>query len=159
MENGSYRGKVWFLPEGGEASLYIRDSSERAVLVPKLKAYFEKVPGVAVYTNEEAQKFGIPARESTDQAPDLYLAAKPGYGFWGGTEGPMVREIPPGSGSHGYLNTDPDMEALFIASGAHIRSGIDLGSISNLRVAPTIAKILGVSLPDASHAPLTEALQ
>ena len=159
MQNGSYRGDVWFLPEGGEASLYIRDASARAVLVPKLKAYFEGVPGVTVYTNEEAQKFGIPAGKSTDQAPDLYLAAKPGYGFWGGTDGPLVRDIPLGSGSHGYLNTNPDMEALFIASGAHIRPGVDLGSISNLRVAPTIAKILGVSLPAASQEPLTEALQ
>jgi predicted AlkP superfamily pyrophosphatase or phosphodiesterase len=70
-----------------------------------------------------------------------------------------VRDIPLGSGSHGYLNTNPDMEALFIASGAHIRPGVDLGSISNLRVAPTIAKILGVSLPAASQEPLTEALQ
>jgi hypothetical protein len=53
--------------EGGEASLYIRDSSKRAVLVPKLKAYFEKVPGLAAYTNEEAQKFGILACEFTDR--------------------------------------------------------------------------------------------
>ncbi|HXF13797.1 MAG TPA: hypothetical protein VN517_11640, partial [Terriglobales bacterium] len=95
---------------------------------------------------------------STDQAPDLYLAAKPGYGFWGGTDGPLVEEIP-ASGAHGYLNTDPDMEALFIASGAHIRSGVDLGFISNVRVAPTIAKILGVSLPAVKQAPLTAALR
>jgi predicted AlkP superfamily pyrophosphatase or phosphodiesterase len=159
MQNGSYRGNVWVLPEGGEASLYIRDSSMRAELLPKLKDYFDKVPGVVVYTNEEARKFGIPALESTDQAPDLYLAAKSGYGFWAGTDGPIVRDIPLGSGSHGYLNTNPDMEALFIASGAHIRSGVDLGTISNLSVAPTIAKILGVSLPAASQKPLTEALQ
>jgi predicted AlkP superfamily pyrophosphatase or phosphodiesterase len=159
MQDGSYKGEVWFLPEGGEASLYIRDSSARATLVPKVKAYFEKVPGVVVYTNEEAQKFGIPTSGSTDQAPDLYLAAKPGYGFWAGTDGPIVQQTNPDRGSHGYLNTYPDMEALFIASGAHVRPGVDLGSISNLRVAPTIAKILGVSLPQAAETPLTEALQ
>ncbi|MGC2163548.1 MAG: ectonucleotide pyrophosphatase/phosphodiesterase [Silvibacterium sp.] len=160
MQDGSYRGNVWALPEGGEASLYIRDASQRASLVPMLKAYFEKVPGIAgVYTNQEAQKFGIPALGLTDQAPDLYLAAKPDYAFADGTEGPIVQEITPARGTHGYLNTDPDMEALFIASGAHIRSGVDLGSISNLNVAPTIAKILGVSLPDAKQKPLTRALQ
>src|SRR6185437_1072028 len=158
-QNGVYRGDVWFLPEGGEASLYIRDASQRAALIPKVKAYFENIPGIAAaYTNKEAQKLGIPASGSTDQAPDLYLAAKPGYGFWGGTDGPLVEEIP-ASGAHGYLNTDPDMEALFIASGAHIRSGVDLGFISNVRVAPTIAKILGVSLPTVKQAPLTAALR
>lgn len=160
MQDGKYRGDVWVLSEGGEASLYIRDAAKRATLTPKLKAYFEKVPGVAgVYTNEEAQKFGIPALGSTDQTPDLYLAAQPGYAFIGRTEGPIVQDIKPARGAHGYLNTDPDMEALFIASGAHIRPGVDLGSITNLRVAPTIAKILGVSLPAAKQKPLTEALR
>ncbi|MGC1548694.1 MAG: alkaline phosphatase family protein [Rhodanobacter sp.] len=160
-QDGSYKGKVWVLPEGGEASLYIRDDAMRASLVPKLKAYFEKMPGIAgAYTNAEAQKFGIPAMGSTDQAPDLYLAAKPGYAFVDdSTDEPMLRNITPERGAHGYLNTDPNMEALFIASGAHIRKGVDLGHITNLRVAPTIAKILDVSLPEAKQAPLTDALQ
>ena len=160
MQNGSYKGKVWFLPEGGEASLYIRDDSKRAVLVPKLKTYFESVPGVAgAYTNEEAQKFGVPALGSTDQAPDLYLVAKPGYAFVDGAEEPMVQDAIPARGAHGYLNTNPDMEALLVVSGAHIRHGVDLGTISNLQVAPTIARILGIALPAAKQAPLTNALQ
>lgn len=46
-----------------------------------------------------------------------------------------------------------------ILSCAHIRSGVDLGSISNLRAAPTIAKLLGGSLPDAKQLPLTDARQ
>lgn len=158
-QNGVYRGDAWFLPEGGEASLFLRGASQRAVLVQKLKTYFENLPGIAAaYTNQEAQEFGIPATGSTNQAPDLYLAAKPGYAFWDGADGPVEQEIAT-SGAHGYLNTTPDMEALFIASGAHIRSGLDLGVISNLRVAPTIAKILGVSLPAATQSPLTNALQ
>jgi predicted AlkP superfamily pyrophosphatase or phosphodiesterase len=160
LENGSYRGKAWFLPEGGETSLYIRDPSLRASLVPRLQAYFEKLPGVAgAYTNAEAQKLGLPATGSTDQAPDLYVVAQQGYAFWDGAAGPLEQDVNPVAGSHGYLNTDSDMQALFIASGAHIRPGIDLGSISNLRVAPTIAKILGVSLPAATQPPLTEALK
>lgn len=65
----------------------------------------------------------------------------------------------PARGAHGYLNTEPDMQALFIASGAHVRRGVDLGAINNLRVAPTIAKILDVSLPAAAQAPLTDMLQ
>jgi predicted AlkP superfamily pyrophosphatase or phosphodiesterase len=160
VQNGTPKGKVWVLAEGGEASLFIRDPSERAALTPKLKAYFAKVDGVdAVYTNAEAQKLGIPALGATDQAPDLYLTAKSGYAFVDGTDAPMVEKIAPPQGAHGYLNTNPDMNALFIASGAHIRPGVDLGVISNLRVAPTIARILGVSLPAAEEQPLTEAIQ
>jgi hypothetical protein len=44
-----------------------------------------------------------------------------------------------------------DMQALFVASGAAIRKGIVLGSVSNLQVAPTIAKILGLNLPEAQQ--------
>jgi hypothetical protein len=155
-----WKGDVWFLPEGGETSLYIRDPAKRAKLVPELKAYFATLPGVTnVFTNEEAVQHGLPALGTTDQAPDLYITAKPGYAFSGGSEGPIETDLTGTHGGHGYLNTESDMQALFIASGAHIRAGIDLGSITNLRVAPTVAQILGVSLPDAKEKPLTEALQ
>jgi predicted AlkP superfamily pyrophosphatase or phosphodiesterase len=159
-QGSNYIGDVWFLAEGGEASLYVRDISKRAELVQQLKSYFLTIPGVeGAYTNEQAQKFGIPASGTTDQAPDLYLTAKQGYAFEGGFKGPLLRDVSPARGTHGYLNTDSDMEALFIASGAHIRHGVNLGSITNLRVAPTIAKILDVSLPTATQSPLTDMLQ
>ena len=158
--DGQYVGDVSFLTEGGETSLYISNPSLRASLVPKLKTYFATVPGVAgVYTNEEAQPFGVASREASSQGPDLYIVAKPDYAFINGTDEPLVQDITPARGAHGYLNTDPDMQALFIASGAHIRRGVDLGFITNLSVAPTIAKLLGVSLPAAKQAPLVQMLQ
>lgn len=160
MQDGSYRGKVWIIPEGGEASLFIRDPSQRAALIPRLKTYFTTMPGVAgVYTGEDARKLGLPLPGTSDQAPDLYLAAKPDYAFQDGADAPLITDVLPAKGAHGYLNTMSDMQALFIASGAHIRQGVDLGQITNLQVAPTIAKILGVSLPAAQQAPLTGALQ
>jgi predicted AlkP superfamily pyrophosphatase or phosphodiesterase len=159
-QDGKYTGRAWFLPEGGEASLYIRDKALRAKLVPELKTYFSSMPGVeGAFTNEEAQALGIPAVGATDQAPDLYLTASQGYAFWGGEDGPLTQDVNPVTGSHGYSNTDPEMQALFVASGSHIRAGVDLGTISNLRVAPTIAKLLGVSLPAAKEQPLDAALQ
>lgn len=159
-KNGDYAGDVWFLPEGGETSLYINNPSLRSTLVPKLKNYFAKAPGVAgAYTNAEAQAFGIAARQATRQGPDLYVVAKPDYAFMGGTDEPLVEDITPARGSHGYLNSDPDMQALFIAYGAHIKHGVDLGPITNLSVAPTIAKLLGVSLPAAKQSPLLQMLQ
>lgn len=160
MRHGSYEGDAWILAEGGEASLFIRDPSKRTTLTPKLKAYFETQPGIAaVYTADDMPKLGLPSPSTTDQAPQLYLVAKAGYAFTDGTEPPLVKDVDPARGAHGYLNTDPDMQALFIASGAHIRKGVELGHITNLRVAPTIARILGVTLPAAQQPPLTEVLQ
>jgi predicted AlkP superfamily pyrophosphatase or phosphodiesterase len=155
----SYTGSVWVKAEGGVAELFIRDANRRAELVPKLKAYFAAIPGIEhVYTNQEQLALGLPSEADTDQAPQLYLAAAPGYSFSDDTTGELTRTNPP-SGAHGYLNTMSDMEALFVASGAAIKPGIVLGPIPNLRVAPTVAKILGLQLPDAKQPPLLEILR
>ena len=156
---GNYQGDVWVKAEGGAASLYIRDPKQRAQLIPKLQAYFAAVPGVAhVYTNPEARALGIPSDTATDQAPQLYLTASPDFSFSDEATGELSTTNPP-RGQHGYLNTMPDMQALFVASGAAIRPGTKLGPVSNLRVAPTIAHILSLSLPDAKQPPLTEILK
>ncbi len=154
-----YVGQVWVKAEGGAAHLFIRDPLQRAALVPKLKSYFQSLPGVDhVYTNDEARSLGIPSETQTDQAPQLYLTAKIGYAFTDDVEGAISRDNPP-RGQHGYRNTEPDMQAIFIASGAHIRSGVKLGAISNLSIAPTVAKILGVTLPDAKQPLLQDILK
>ena len=46
-------------------------------------------------------------------------------------------------GAHGYPSTDPDLSALFIASGAGITPGVKLDVIDNVDVAPTMAELLG----------------
>ncbi len=158
-KGGRYVGKVWVKAEGGAAHVFVHDAHDRTLLVPKLRRYFESLPGVAhVYTNEEARLIGIPSDSDTDQAPQLYLTAKIGYAFADDVEGAVNQNTPP-QGQHGYRNTEPDMQAIFVASGAHIRRGVKLGAISNLRVAPTVAEILGVRLPDAQQPPLRELLR
>lgn len=158
-QGDSYTGSVWVKAEGGAASLYLRDTKRRAELVPKLKAYFATIPGIEhIYTNEKARSIGIPSDSDSDQAPQLYLTASPGYAFSDNTSGTLSSTNPP-QGQHGYLNTMSDMQALFVASGAAVKAGLVLGQISNLQVAPTIAKILGIQLPDAKRLPLNEILR
>ncbi|QMV20197.1 sulfatase-like hydrolase/transferase [Granulicella sp. 5B5] len=158
-EGNSYKGDVWIKAEGGAAELFIRNPARRKDLVPKLKAYFASLPGIQhAYTNEEAYALGIPAEANTDQAPQLYLTASPDYAFSDDLSGPLARQHAP-LGAHGYLNTMSDMQALFVASGAAVKPGVTLGPISNLRVAPTIARILNVSLPDAKEPALDEILR
>ena len=158
-DGSQYVGKVWVKAEGGAAELFIRDPHERATLVPRLQALFTSLTGVEhVYTNEEARSIGIPSDAETGQAPQLYITAKIGYAFSDDSEGAVTRDNPP-RGQHGYSNIEPDMQAIFVASGPHIKRGVKLGAISNLAVAPTIAQILGVNLPAATHPPLQEILK
>jgi predicted AlkP superfamily pyrophosphatase or phosphodiesterase len=154
-----YSGSVLIKAEGGAAQVFISDQNLRAELVPRLKSYFASVKGVShVYTNREAQAIGLPDERSTDQAPQLFLTADHDYAFSDDVASTIVTSHP-AEGQHGYLNTEPDMQALFVASGTHIRPGVKLGAIRNLRVAPTVAAILGVDLPATQEQPLTEILK
>jgi len=143
---------VWncvVMPEGGTAMVYLTDPARKAELIPKLATLFSGIEGVArVYKQEEIVQFGLPLPEQTDQAPDLLLAAMPGYAFNNGSEDSV--NVTADGGTHGYLNSDPQMQAIFFAWGSGIRRGVHLDPISNLDVAPTIAALLGIDLSTAS---------
>jgi predicted AlkP superfamily pyrophosphatase or phosphodiesterase len=61
-------------------------------------------------------------------------------------------------GSHGYDPKEPGMHAEFIAWGAGIKAGTELGLIDNTSVAPTVAALLGVQMKDTDGAALKEIL-
>jgi len=61
-------------------------------------------------------------------------------------------------GNHGYLSSNPKMNALFIAAGRGIRKGEQIGVIDNTSVAPTIAALLGLQIPGADGTVLTDIL-
>jgi predicted AlkP superfamily pyrophosphatase or phosphodiesterase len=154
----STTARAWTIAHGGVAMAYVSDPSKRALLIPQLKALFSTVEGVDhVYSPEELAEHGLPSRAQTDQSPDLFLTAKAGYFFDEETTGPVVHTVER-SGEHGYLNSDPDMNALFIAAGAGIRRGVRLDVFPNTDVAPTIAKVLGISYEGMDGSPLTEIL-
>jgi predicted AlkP superfamily pyrophosphatase or phosphodiesterase len=140
------KGDAWVMPEGGTAMVYVTDPARRAELVPKLRATFTGAEGVeGVYGAEAFGKLGLPTPMQSDQAPDVLLFAKPDYMFGNESEGAYITRGP-GGGTHGYLNTDPQMQAIFIAWGRGIPWGIQLGNISNVDVAPTVAALLGIKM-------------
>ncbi len=61
-------------------------------------------------------------------------------------------------GSHGYLASDPDLGAIFIASGRGISSGVTVDSVRTIDLAPTMARLLGVELKDTEGKVLAEIL-
>jgi predicted AlkP superfamily pyrophosphatase or phosphodiesterase len=143
---GPPKGDAWVMPEGGTAMVYVTNPARRADLVPELRHIFIGAEGVeGVYGVEDFAKLGLPVPTESDQAPDLVLAAVPDYMFGNELEGDLVTHVA-GGGTHGYLNTDPKMQAIFIAWGAGIPKGVRLGDISNLDVAPTIARLLGLEM-------------
>jgi predicted AlkP superfamily pyrophosphatase or phosphodiesterase len=88
---------------------------------------------------------------------EIVVAARDGFAFDDATTGEAVEDVAAGSnpGAHGYLNSDPDLRAIFVASGAGVRRGASLGTIENLDVAPTIAAWLGLEMPGITGRALT----
>jgi predicted AlkP superfamily pyrophosphatase or phosphodiesterase len=155
---GHAKGDTWVVPEGGTAMVYITNRDRKAELVAEFRRLFATVEGVdRIYGTGDFPKLGLPTPGRSDQAPDLVLAAKPDYAFSNEQEGDLI--TPATGGTHGYLNTDPKMQAIFIAWGRDIPKGIRLDRISNLDVAPTIAALLGLEMPQAKGHAIPEIVR
>lgn len=76
--------------------------------------------------------------------------------YAGGFKGKDAPLVGPSSskGMHGYFPASPFMRAAFMMMGPGIEKGRNLGDIDMRSIAPTLAKILGVSLSDTSAAPI-----
>jgi predicted AlkP superfamily pyrophosphatase or phosphodiesterase len=153
---------VHVIPEGGTAMVYVTRPERRAELLPVLRKEFAAVKGVsAVLGSQDFDRLGYPQPDKSDRMSDLVLAAADGFAFEGAADGEVVSPVPAGStpGSHGYLSTESDMDAVFIASGAGIKPGVRLERIHNLDVAPTAARLLGLEMKNVQGRVLTEILR
>jgi predicted AlkP superfamily pyrophosphatase or phosphodiesterase len=140
---------AWVIPEGGSAMVYITRQNRKAELTDKLKRELAALGGVAqVISPSEYDKLGYPQPSKNDRMADLVLAAKDGYAFDGAHTGETVTDVPAGStpGTHGYISTDPDMNAAFVAWGAGIKAGAKLDAMRTIDLAPTMAHLLSLKL-------------
>ncbi|MBN8729538.1 MAG: alkaline phosphatase family protein [Acidobacteria bacterium] len=153
---------AYVIPEGGTAMVYVTQPEGKAQTIATLKQLFSTLEGVTkVIEPAEFAAWGYPDPAQEPRMADLVLATTGSYSFSAATRDGAIQREPAGAspGAHGYLNDDTQMQAIFIASGRGIKRGAKLGDISNLDVAPTIAHLLGVALPDAGHKPLAAILE
>ena len=154
--------KVW-VNGGTAAGVYIFDDARYDELVAFVRETFGSLEGVdRIVGPEEFHRVGLPEPAENPYQADLVLNASPGYRFIDSYSGSDVVVPVSESGAHGYhgqLPTHPLMHATFVAIGAHIRPGARLETVHAVDVAPTIAAILGVELPNASGRVLTEILR
>jgi predicted AlkP superfamily pyrophosphatase or phosphodiesterase len=137
---------VFVLPEGGSALVYVNRKAPADI--DAVRKLFSGAEGIArVAGPEEYGSLGLPLPERDAQMADLMLFASPGYTFGTAKTGPAVTTNSSATGSHGYLNTHHEMNAIFIAWGYGIKPGVTLDQIRNVDVAPTIAELLGLKMP------------
>ncbi|MCC2668386.1 MAG: Type phosphodiesterase / nucleotide pyrophosphatase [Armatimonadetes bacterium] len=157
--NGSVEYDAQIISEGGSAFVYVPKAKSQPDLVSRVRSALEGLEGTEpVVTPERYPPLGLPVPGRDPQAPDLVLSAKDGYNFSTETAAPEIAPLLRPVGSHGYLHTNPKVDALCIAAGAGIRKGSRVPRVRNVDIAPTIARLLGLQLPDVDGRVLDEFL-
>lgn len=145
-------------PEGGIGMLYLTTPDKAADRAKVLELFRDKEGVAEVLTPADFGKYGLPQPDQYEQMADLILVARDGYGVGGGATGDdFVVKSEATLGTHGFLSTNPLMNAVFIASGRGVKPGTKLPVIENIDVAPTVAKLLGVELPNVDGKALLNA--
>lgn len=152
--------RAMVVPEGGAALLYLTHPESEQADLQKAIELFQHQEGIAeILVAADFEKFGLPQPGEYPQMANLLLAAREGYGISGSVTGDQfVAESTSTLGTHGFLSTQPRMNAMFVAAGSGIRSGLKLGTLENIQVAPTIARLLGIDFPSARGELLGEIL-
>src|SRR5690349_18702163 len=141
----SWRAIAW--NGGGSSAVMLKDVSDSEAkqkvrdLLARLAS--DQAGGVLrVIETTEAQKMG-----GFPEAA-FVVCARPGYAISTGLEGAVVGPIKPG-GTHGYFPELREMDSSFFIAGPGIAAGRDLGRIDMRDIAPTLAALMRLKLPDA----------
>jgi predicted AlkP superfamily pyrophosphatase or phosphodiesterase len=161
LEGGKItRAEAYSVPEGGTALLYVTVADPSGEILRRAKDALQGLEGIErIVEPAEFHRYGLPLPADNDQMAALFLIAKEGYALTGDTAEPAVVDVPAASlGAHGYVADDPEMQAMFIASGRTVRPATRLGVVSTIDIAPTAARLLGVALPNVQGREITEML-
>jgi predicted AlkP superfamily pyrophosphatase or phosphodiesterase len=151
--------KAWANCCEGSAQITLHDRRDSATRreVAEVFSGLQKGPRAVVetvYTREQVESMKVGERI------DYILEAREGCYFAPEIEGPVIS---PGEETfravHGYHPDRPGYSSLFLAAGAGVRRGVEMGPIRIVDVGPTLAPLLGLNLPDAEGRVLTEILE
>src|SRR3989449_997012 len=148
-----------FVTNHGTGYVYILDPADRASLVHDLKSDLAALEGVTgVLGVADYAGLGAPSPDENPMMGELVLEAAHGYAFGDEARGDDHLGPPRYRGNHGHRPGHPDNGAFFLAAGAGIRRGAELGAIMSRDVAPSVAHLLAVKLGDVEGTLVADAL-
>jgi len=155
--DGGMTGEARFVMNHGAGALYRLDAGPRAIDdIAREIAAMEGVSGM--WPSAEYAALGLPAPADHSQVADVMFEAAPGYCFGDAAAGDDEHGAPKYLGTHGQRPTYADNAAFFLAAGAGIVSGRQIGAIRSRDVAPTVARALGLTMESVEGAVLDQVL-
>jgi predicted AlkP superfamily pyrophosphatase or phosphodiesterase len=152
----AWKAAAW--PAGGSCAIVLKDVNDKETEAKVITLFSkwakqERSPIKQVLTRGELIKL-----KAVPQAA-LMLEAAQGYSFDDTLTGAEVRDSGETyKGTHGYLPTDPRMRASLIIYGPGVRSGAKLPLARMIDLAPSIAELLKLKLPQTEGKPFKELL-
>lgn len=140
--------KAWSQRAGGTAEVRMADPQDeetRRTLAGIMKQLAED-PDSGIL--EVVDREGARARGGFPDA-EYVLVSKKGYELRDDVTGDYCRTRLTQKAQHGYSENFPEMRASFMLWGKGVRPGSDPGEFELIDIAPTLAAMMGVSLPDA----------
>jgi predicted AlkP superfamily pyrophosphatase or phosphodiesterase len=158
---GILKARAQIISEGGIAMVYLTNPETQKEDEAKVKSLMGEAEGIAeILGPERFAGLGMPDPRKNPQMANLILVGKEGYAFGSTAVGEeyvtQVTLAAGNQGHHGFLSTNPKMNAVFVAWGAGIKRGAKLGVIENVDVAPTMARLLGLELRGATGKVLSD---
>ncbi|HTB97557.1 MAG TPA: ectonucleotide pyrophosphatase/phosphodiesterase [Terracidiphilus sp.] len=147
----SWKAQLW--SGGGVTAVYLHDPADPATrdqvyhLLTTLAS--DPANGIDQILDERqiAERGGFPGAA-------YLIVMKQGYVAGAAVSGPLVVEAATVHGTHGFWPLFPEMRSSFFVLGQGVAHGRNLGVIDMRQIAPTVAGILGVSLPTAKQPPV-----
>ena len=138
---------------GGSSAIMLARPDD-AALKAKVRALLDKLaadPASGVLRIADENEI---ARLGGGRGPSFWVDYKIGYLPSGALAGPLVTDGASVRGSHGYFPEHAEMHSTFLIEGPGIPAGKNLGEIDMRDIAPTVARVMNVSLPGAQGRPL-----
>jgi predicted AlkP superfamily pyrophosphatase or phosphodiesterase len=136
---------------GGAAAVFVKPPADgEAVRLAESALRAAAAGRYTVLTRRELDDLGA-MPEAT-----LAIEASPGFTVDGGCGRGLTRTTR--GGMHGYLPSRPTMATGFIAAGAGVRTGVAIDRMRLVDIAPTAARLLGITPPPVEGRLLDELL-
>jgi predicted AlkP superfamily pyrophosphatase or phosphodiesterase len=136
-------------PSGGSIAIMLARPAE-AALQTRVRNLLRQLQSQSVYKIASVAEREEIARMGGNPEASFYVNLAPGA-LAGGFKGLQSKAVGFSKylGMHGYFPQAENMRAMFMLMGPPIPKARDLGEIDMRAIAPTLAQIMGVSMPDA----------